>query len=127
MAQKKPSFNVEISDIFEDEQEEAVIEKVASYVKQSEEELREYFKTTDTIEIRRISKEEAENLCRELEGRDLSLRMFDVNARKIEREAEQIRCPKCGTVLEVMEWRCPECYYEFPDYEFVGDGDTESE
>ena len=125
MAQTKPSFNVEISDIFDEDQEDLVIEKVSSYVKQSVEELKEYFQSTDTIEVRRISKEEAESLCRELEGKELSVRMFDVKKRQKEHEAEQIRCPKCRTVLESMEWRCPECYYEFPEYEFVGDAEDD--
>ena len=72
MAQTKPSFNVEISDIFDEDQEDLVIEKVSSYVKKSVEELKEYFQSTDTIEVRRISKDEAESLCRELEGKELA-------------------------------------------------------
>ncbi|KPJ86214.1 MAG: hypothetical protein AMS17_13505 [Spirochaetes bacterium DG_61] len=126
MAQKKPSFNVEISDIFDEEQEEFVIQKVAPCVKRSVEELKEYFKKTDTIEVRRISEEEAKGLCKELEGRDLLVKMYGIKQRQIERESKQIRCPKCGTVLETLEWRCPECYHEFPEYEFVGDEDGEA-
>ncbi|GEM_PF-1196870 len=125
MAQKKNSFGVEISDIFDDEQEDFVIAKVASYVKQNNEELKEHFKKTDTIDVRRISKEDAQKLCSELEGTELSVRMYDIQHRQQEKEAEQIRCPKCGTVLETLEWRCSECYYEFPDYEFYGDDDME--
>ncbi len=125
MAQKKNSFGVEISDIFDEEQEDFVIEKIASFVKQNREELKEHFKTTDTIEVRRISKEDAQKLCSELEGRDLSVKMFDIQKRQQQKESEQIRCPKCGTILESLEWRCPECYYEFPDYEFYGDEDEE--
>jgi lipopolysaccharide biosynthesis regulator YciM len=123
MAQKKPSYNVEISDIFDDDQEDLVVEKVSPFMKESSEELKEQFKVTDTVLVRRISKEDAEKLCQELEGKELSVKMYDVIQRKVAREAEKTRCPKCGTVLEVLEWRCPECYYEFPEYEFMGDDD----
>jgi lipopolysaccharide biosynthesis regulator YciM len=123
MAQKKNIFVVEISDIFDEEQEDFVIEKVASYVKQNREELKEHFQTTDTIEVRRITEEEAKKLCAELEGKELSVKVHDMQQRQQEKEEGQIRCPKCGTVLETFEWRCPECYHEFPEYEFYGDDD----
>jgi hypothetical protein len=123
MAQKKNSFGVEISDIYDEEQEDFVIEKVVSLVKQNREELKEHFKTTDTIDVRRISEENAQKLCRELEGRDLSLKMYNLELKKQENVTNEIRCPKCNTVLETLEWRCPECYYEFPEYEFQGDDD----
>jgi lipopolysaccharide biosynthesis regulator YciM len=126
MAQKKNTFNVEISDIFDEEQEEFVIQKVLPFLKQSAEELREQFKTTDTVEVRRMSEEEAKKLCSELEGRDLTVKMSDIKKRQTERAAEQIRCPKCGAVLEMLDWRCPECYHEFPEYEFVGDEDEQT-
>ena len=125
MAQKKNSFGVEISDIFDEEQEDFVIEKVASYVKQNREELKEHFKTTDTIDVRRITEEDAKKLCTELEGKELSVRMYDIQQKKQEKETNQIRCPKCNTVLEDLEWRCPECYYEFPEYDFMGDDDED--
>jgi hypothetical protein len=39
-----------------------------------------------------------------------------------------VRCPKCGFTLEFADWRCPECFYEFPDFDFVGDeGEDEGE
>jgi tRNA(Ile2) C34 agmatinyltransferase TiaS len=123
MAQKKAMFNVEISDVFEDEQEDLVIEKVVPFLKESADELREHFKTTDTIEVRRISEAEAKTLCSELEGKDLAVRMYSIGERQKERVAEQIRCPKCKAVLDSLDWRCPECYYEFPEYEFTGDED----
>lgn len=123
MAQKKNSFSVEISDIYDEEQEDFVIEKVVSFVKQDREELKEHFKTTDTIEVKRIAEEDAQKLCKELEGKDLSVKMFSIDQKKQEKEANQIRCPKCNTVLESLEWRCPECYFEFPEYEFQGDDD----
>ncbi len=121
MAQKRKSYNVEISDIFEPEQEDFVIDKVVGFVKQNGAELKEYFKTTDTIVVKRISEEDAKNLCEKLKNRDLSVRMYDVQEKKKEREAETIRCPKCGFVLEFPEWRCPDCYYEFPDFGFEDD------
>jgi tRNA(Ile2) C34 agmatinyltransferase TiaS len=123
MAQKKATFNVEISDIFEDGQEDFVIGKVVPFLKESAEELKEHFKTTDTVEVRRISEEEAKRLCSELEGKDLAVRMYTVGERQKERVAEKIRCPKCKAVLDSLDWRCPECYYEFSEYEFRGDED----
>jgi lipopolysaccharide biosynthesis regulator YciM len=38
-----------------------------------------------------------------------------------EKEADKVRCPSCGFVLEFLDWRCPECYHEFSEYEFFGD------
>jgi tRNA(Ile2) C34 agmatinyltransferase TiaS len=125
MAQKKNSFSVEISDIYDEEQEDFVIEKVVSFVKQNREELKEHFKTTDTIEVKRIAEEDAHKLCTELEGKDLSVKMYNIVQKRQEKEATQIRCPKCNTVLESLEWRCPECYYEFPEYEYQGDDDAD--
>ena len=123
MAQKKNNFGVEISDVYEEEQENLVIEKVASFVKQNEEDLKEHFKTTDTLNVKRITEEDAQKLVGELEGKDLSLKVYNIEQKKKEKEENQIRCPKCNTVLETLEWRCPECYYEFPEYEFQGDDD----
>jgi rubrerythrin len=121
MAQKRKSFNVEISDIFEPEQEDFVIDKVVGFMKQNIDELKDYFKSTDTIVVKRISEDEAKNLCELLKNRDLALRMYDVQEKKKESEVEKIRCPKCGFVLEFQEWRCPDCYYEFPDFGFEDD------
>jgi lipopolysaccharide biosynthesis regulator YciM len=121
MAQKRKSFNVEISDIFEPEQEDFVIDKVVGFMKQNVDELKDYFTTTDTIVVKRISEDDAKNLCEKLKNRDLAVRMYDVQEKKKEREAEKIRCPKCGFVLEFPEWRCPDCYYEFPDFGFEDD------
>ena len=126
MAQKKNNFCVEISDIFEEDQEDFVIEKVVSFVKQNREELKEHFKTTDTIDVRRLTEEDAKKLCTELEGKELSVKMTDIQQKKQEKEDNQVRCPKCNTALETLDWRCPECYYEFPEYEFVGDDDEDS-
>ena len=125
MAQKKNNFCVEISDIFEEDQEDFVIEKVVSFVKQNREELKEHFKTTDTIDVRRLTEEDAKKLCTELEGKELSVKMTDIQQKKQEKEDSQVRCPKCNTALESLDWRCPECYYEFPEYEFVGDDDED--
>lgn len=124
MAQKKKSYSVEISDILEPEQEDFVIDKIGRFVKQNVEELKEYFKATDTIVVKRMSEEDAKNLCEVLKNRDLSVSMYDVQERQKERESEQIRCPRCGFVLESLEWRCPECYYEFPEYGFEDEGEN---
>jgi len=125
MAQKKSSFCVEISDILDEEQEDFVIEKLASFVKQNREELKEHFMTTDTIDVRRLTEEDAKKLCTELEGKELSVKMYDIQQKSLEKESNQIRCPKCNTVLETLEWRCPECYYEFPEYDFMGDDEED--
>jgi len=125
MAQKKSSFCVEISDILDEEQEDFVIEKLASFVKQNREELKEHFMTTDTIDVRRLKEEDAKKLCTELEGKELSVKMYDIQQKSLEKESNQIRCPKCNTVLETLEWRCPECYYEFPEYDFMGDDEED--
>jgi len=125
MAQKKSSFCVEISDILDEEQEDFVIEKLASFVKQNREELKEHFMTTDTIDVRRLTEEDAKKLCTELEGKELSVKMYDIQQKSLEKELNQIRCPKCNTVLETLEWRCPECYYEFPEYDFMGDDEED--
>ncbi len=116
MAERRKSYCVEISDIFDAEQEDFIIEKVRGFLRQSEEELREYFKTTDTIKVKKLSEEEAKKLVEEVKAVDVSVQVYDVDERRRETEAGAVRCPKCGYVLAFPDWRCPECYYEFPDY-----------
>jgi hypothetical protein len=127
MPAKKNLFCVEISDILEPEQEENVIEKIISYVKEDRDDLKNYFEKTDTIEIKRISEEEANKLADSLQGMDLSIRIYNIIEKKEKKETTQIKCPKCRYVLDYPDWRCPECFYEFPDYEFIEEEtDTES-
>ena len=125
MAGKKNVFCVEISDILEPEQEKFVIERIKGYVKQDEKDLREYFEKTDTIEVKRLPEEEAKNLAASLEGKDLNVKVYNIDEKVVEKEAKQVKCPKCGFILEFADWRCPECFYEFPDYTFENE-DEES-
>jgi rubrerythrin len=117
MPAKKNVYCLEVSDIFESEQEDFVIETIKPYIKEDRDALKEYFEKTDTIEVKRLEKEEAEKLKATLIGKDLVVRMYNIEEKKEEQTAAQVRCPKCGYILEFSDWRCPECYYEFPDYE----------
>ncbi len=123
MAKKEKQYSVEITDIFEPEQEETVIERAGKYVRQTDEELRELFQTTDTLVVRKLAEDEAKKLVETLDGMDLTVRMYAAD--KKSKKQETVKCPKCGFVLEYPEWRCPECYYEFPDYELEGDEEPE--
>lgn len=127
MPVKKNIYCVEISDILEPEQEDFVIERVKDYVNKEKKALEEDFEKTDTIEIKRLLKEEAQNLAASLEGKDLSIRIYTIKEKTEEKEATQIKCPKCGFRLDYADWRCPECYYEFPDYERQGDEEESEE
>ena len=126
MPTKKNVFCVEISDILEPDQEDFVIDNIKEYVKKDRESLKEYFEKTDTIEIRRISKEEAEKIADSLQGKEISIRIYNIGEKKEEKESPRIKCPRCGFKLDYSDWRCPECFYEFPDYEF-SDEETEEE
>ena len=124
---KEKLYYVEISDIIEPEQEDRVIEVVSPYLNKSYEELKSYFQTTDTIEVRRLSKEKADSLADEFKGLDVTVKIESIDEKREKATSGQIRCPRCGHVLEFPDWRCPECYYEFPDYEFMGDDELEEE
>ncbi len=126
MPTKKNVYCLEISDIFEAEQEDFVIETIKPYMKEDREALKEYFEKTDTIEVKRLEKEEAEKLKATLAEEDLTVRIYNVKEKKEEQAAAKIRCPKCGHILEFPDWRCPECYYEFPDYE-LGEDEEDAE
>jgi len=126
MPAKKNVYCLEISDIFEGEQEDFVIEKIRPYMKEGRDALKEYFEKTDTIEVKRLEKEEAEKLKATLVEKDLAVRLYNIEEKKEEQAAAQVKCPKCGHILEFPDWRCPECFYEFPDYEF-GEGEGEEE
>jgi len=127
MAKREKYYSVEITDIFEEEQEKTVIAKAGKYVKQTDEELTELFKTTDTLVVKKLTEEEAKQLIDELDGMDLSVRMHSTDEKSKQKESSAIKCPKCGFILEYAEWRCPECYYEFPDYELEADEEPEIE
>jgi lipopolysaccharide biosynthesis regulator YciM len=124
MAKKEKLYTVEITDIFEPEQEEAVIDTAGKWVKKNEEELQEIFKTTDTLVVKKLTESDAKTLVDALNGLDLTIRMY-TSDEKVKQSANEIRCPKCGFVLEYQEWRCPECYYEFPDFELESDEEPE--
>ena len=125
MAKKEKQYTVEITDIFEPEQEETVIEKAGKYVRESDEELKEFFKTTDTLIVKKLTESEAKTLVGSLDGAALTVRMYSADRKTKQKETNEIRCPKCGFVLEYPEWRCPECYYEFPDFELEADVEPE--
>ena len=128
MSKKKEKlYYVEISDIIEPEQEDRVIEVVSPYLNKSYEELKDYFQTTDTIEVRRLSKEKADALAEEFNGLEVTVKILSIDEKREKAASGQIRCPRCGHVLDYPDWRCPECYYEFPNYEFVGDDELGEE
>ncbi|RKX94694.1 MAG: hypothetical protein DRP84_06400 [Spirochaetes bacterium] len=123
MAKKKDLYYVEITDIIEPEQEDKVIEVVNSYVKKGYQEMKDYFQQTDTLQVKKLSKEDAEGIVSKLEGIEVITKIYSHEDKIKEAQSNKIRCPRCGYVLEYPDWRCPECYYEFPDYEYVDDDD----
>jgi hypothetical protein len=119
---KEKKFNLEISDVIEPEQETAVIEAVREYVKKNKDELTEYFRSTDAIEIGGISEGEAQSLRERLERCGVTVSIREPRAGQGAAEEEggktSVTCPQCGAALEELDWRCPECFYEFPEYEY---------
>jgi tRNA(Ile2) C34 agmatinyltransferase TiaS len=128
MPAKEDCYSVEISEVYDPDQEDCVIEKIRGYVKKEAEELKEYFTETDTIEVKKLSEGDAKKLAVELEGIDVKVLVLSgKKSEKKAKETEKIRCPKCRAVLESLDWRCPECYYEFPEYDYEdesGNGDS---
>jgi hypothetical protein len=120
MTKKNDDRRVVISDIIEPEQEEKVIEAVDGIVKKEREELKEYFMRTDTIVLEDLSKDEAERLVKKLKETGVSVEVSSYGEAG-EAGSRSVRCPQCGCAVEGGEWRCPECYFEFPDYEFQED------
>jgi rubrerythrin len=118
MAVKKQPYCVQVSDILEPEQERFVAEQLRVYIKKDAQEWEEYFQSTDTVEIKRLSKEEADRLAKSLEGKELSIRVYHRNEKAEEKESQKLKCPRCGHTMEFPDWRCPECFYEFPDFDF---------
>jgi len=125
MAKKKDLYYVEITDIIEPEQKDKVIEVVNSYVKKGYQEMKDYFQQTDTLQVKKLSKEDAEGIVSKLDGIEVITKIYSHEDKIKEAQSNKIRCPRCGYVLEYPDWRCPECYYEFPDYEYVDDDDLE--
>ncbi|HEB33379.1 MAG TPA: hypothetical protein ENI15_21275 [Spirochaetes bacterium] len=126
MPVKKKVFCVEISDILDPDQEDSVIEIVKGYLKKDEEELKDYFDQTDTIEVKRLSEDEVKKISSSLESiKDISVKVFNIDEKKVEKESTVVKCPKCGFILEFADWRCPECFHEFPDFELSGEDDEE--
>jgi rubrerythrin len=123
MASAQKNVQLEISDIIEPEQEEVVIRQLVGVVDEDEEKLREHFRTTDTYVVQNLSKTQARSLTAALKDQDLSIRTIDPIDVESKPDQERVRCPNCGFVLEFADWRCPECYYEFTDYEFSGEDD----
>jgi hypothetical protein len=119
MPAKDDRFSVEISEVYDPDQEDSVIEKIKGYVKKEAGELKGYFSETDTIVVKKLSEGESKKLAGELEGIDVKVHVLSgKKSEKKAKETEKIRCPKCKAVLEFLDWRCPECFYEFPEYEY---------
>lgn len=122
------SYSVEISDIFEPEQEDFVIELIKDYMDKDYESLKKYFEETDTITVSSLTEEKAREIVERAEALELSARIISLDE-EVEKEkgSEKVVCPRCGFVLEFLDWRCPECYYEFPEYKMKGDEELEEE
>ena len=127
MTPTNESYSVEISEIYEEEQEDIVIDKVQGLVKKKKEQLKEYFKETDTLVVKKLSKSDAEKLAKEFEGKDVKVEVISGKAKKKAEKEPEIRCPKCGFKLEYKDWRCPECLHELPQYEFTDETSYDDE
>lgn len=136
MPVKDDRFSVEISEVYDPDQEDLVIEKIKGYVKKETEELKEHFSESDTIVVKKLSEVESKKLAGEFEGTDVKVLVLSgKQGKKKAKETEKILCPKCGAALEFIDWRCPECYYQFPEYEYAdetsedesSDGDSSSD
>ena len=118
MPEKKSLYSIEITDIYEPEQEDFVIEKVKGILRKDYDELKEYFKETDSLRVKKLTEDKAKTLAIELESVDVKVEIIGEKKKKKGDEPPAIKCPKCGTKLEYMDWRCPECFYEFPEYDY---------
>lgn len=123
MSKKEDIYNLEVSDILESEQEDFVIEKIQGYVNKDYETLKDYFKATDTIEVKKLSESQAKTLSDQLRACGVATKVYRIHEKRQKKEASIIVCPRCRCVLDFRDWRCPECYYEFPDYAFEDDND----
>jgi hypothetical protein len=108
MATGKDRVHVEISDVYDPEQETRVIDAVKGLSKLTAGQLSEYFRETDTLLVKKVSPEEAERVSRALEGTEVSVRIIEPGVSRVEKEAENVRGPACGFVLEFLDWRCRE-------------------
>jgi len=123
MAPARKTLHLEISDIMEPEQEDAVIRALEG-MGRSGEELRERFRTTDTCVVKDLSPDTARALADDLRAHGLEVRTIDPRKQESPPDPGSARCPRCGHLLEFADWRCPECYYEFEDYRFEDDQET---
>lgn len=121
-------YSVEISDIFEPDQEDFVIELIKDFIDKDYDSLKKYFEETDTITVSSLSEKDAQDIVKKAESLDLTARIISGEEEQVEEEeSEKVVCPRCGFVLEFLDWRCPECYYEFPEYKMKGDDELEEE
>jgi rubrerythrin len=118
MAVKKKNYCVRISEILQPDQEQFVMERLAAHIKKDAKEWEDYFRGTDTVEIKRLSEEEAASLAATLEGNELEVSVYRLSEKAAENESVKLKCPRCGYAMEYPDWRCPECFYEFPEYDF---------
>jgi hypothetical protein len=122
---KENSVTLEISDVLKREQEEAVIEAVRDRAGKTGAELSEYFKATDSITVEGLPEAEAAAIRGRLEPLGVTVRArgpgTEAPGPDDEAKREAVACPRCGCVLESLDWRCPDCFYEFPEYEYRGE------
>jgi protein-arginine kinase activator protein McsA len=119
MQVKDDLYTIQISEVYDTGQEDFVIEKIKGYLKKDTAELKSHFKETDTVVVKKLSKDDANSLAKELETIDVKVEILGGKPKKKQEDKKEIRCPKCGAKLEYQDWRCPEFYYEFPDYEYL--------
>ncbi len=123
---KDTLLTLEISDVFEPKQEAAVIEAVKDRAGKTGAELSAHFKATDSITVGGLTEAEADAIRRELEPLGVTVRARGTGAEARDEDGEPKReavaCPRCGSILETLDWRCPECFYEYPEYEYRDEG-----
>jgi rubrerythrin len=126
MPENKNNYSIEITEIYEPEQEDFVIENVKGILKKNYEELKNYFKETDSIKVKKLTEEQAKALSQKLESVEVKVEITGEKNKKKVDKPPVIKCPKCGSKLEYLDWRCPECFYEFPEYDFKDEDELEA-
>lgn len=79
MSKKEDIYNLEVSDILESEQEDFVIEKIQGYVNKDYETLKDYFKATDTIEVKKLSESQAKTLSDQLRACGVATKVYRIH------------------------------------------------